>query len=68
MTCADLITFICESKTLPKILSPEQIKYLKAWAKKVPPKNQLGYLIPIQKIPDDQLETYLENLIPDFPQ
>ena len=68
MACADLTTFIYESKTLPKILSPEQIKYLKTWAKKIPPENQLGYLIPIQKIPDDQLRTYLENLIPDFPQ
>ena len=70
MACADLIIFVYKSKTLPKILSPEQIKCLRTWAEEIPPDDQRGHLIPIQKIHEDEnsLKTYLANLIPDFPQ
>jgi hypothetical protein len=68
MTCFDLVRFIDRDKSLRKTLNPEQMKRFRTWAQKVPSENQLGHLIPIQKIPRKQLGTYLTNLIPEFPQ
>lgn len=69
MACTGLVDFIKkEGASLQKVLDPEQMNTFEKWAREIPSEDQVGHLIPIQKIPMKRLGIYLSNLIPEFPQ
>lgn len=66
MSLAEYIDY--KEKSLKKILTSEQMRSFKTWAREVPSDDHRAHLIPIIKIPSIQLKTYLGKLIPGFPQ
>lgn len=66
MTYLVLIKFVNHDESFRSQLSSEQIKSVRAWARKVPVNEQLGHLGYLKKLSGKRLRLYLGSIVPEF--
>jgi len=67
MAGLSLIEFIDKDKSFRDQLTSKQVMAVRRWAQKIKLVHRKGYLECLREFDGERLQTYLENLIPDYP-